>query len=430
MEKRFHFEAIIGLMILISLSLITWQRFGMNKVYRIDDKTSLEVVATSDTANGGASFSEYKHTPNSHMLAYKLIEKTPYPFSSLTFIVPIEERGIDLSDYPKVAINAKFIGEGSSQFRFHVRNYNPKIRKDTSDVLYYKFNEISFDVDSNYREQLFLQEDFRVPGWWIEELQISKEHSKVKLDRIHKFEIVTGEKNSTGSGLLQVSYIEFRGKLISEKNLFQVLLYSWMLFFLIHLIIQIGKMQKQLKIKTASEKELTALNEVLQIEKEELKEQATHDPLTGALNRAGMRSRLHNHIRAYKKSRIELSLILFDIDHFKIVNDTKGHPEGDRILIGLVDLVQKRLREGDDVVRWGGEEFVLLCPKTNSQQATGLAESIRMQIENCNLEITCSFGVSSYRGQPLSSLFQEVDEALYKAKEGGRNQVKTTYKTS
>ncbi|MFO7990204.1 MAG: diguanylate cyclase [Thermodesulfobacteriota bacterium] len=166
---------------------------------------------------------------------------------------------------------------------------------------------------------------------------------------------------------------------------------------------------------------LEAINELLE-------KQATTDALTGIFNRMKFNNSFTNEIQRAQRYNTPLSLIIFDIDHFKQVNDTYGHLAGDSVLKKLVRLVASNLREIDIFARWGGEEFVIQTPETSLDGAIKLAEKLRSKIENHDFaepeKITTSFGVTSLKkGDNTISFINRADEALYRAKKGGRNQV-------
>ncbi|MCF8088895.1 MAG: diguanylate cyclase [Desulfotignum sp.] len=166
---------------------------------------------------------------------------------------------------------------------------------------------------------------------------------------------------------------------------------------------------------------LEAINELLE-------KQATTDALTGIFNRMKFNGSLTNEIQRAQRYSTPLSLIIFDIDHFKRVNDSYGHLAGDAVLKNLTQLVVSTLRETDIFARWGGEEFVIQTPETTLDGAIKLAEKLRSKIETHDFsepeKITTSFGVTTLKkGDNTISLINRADEALYRAKEGGRNQV-------
>jgi diguanylate cyclase (GGDEF)-like protein len=155
---------------------------------------------------------------------------------------------------------------------------------------------------------------------------------------------------------------------------------------------------------------------------------ATTDALTGILNRHALYPILNQELDRSIRYARSFSVILFDIDEFKVVNDTFGHLEGDKVLKELSMLVSTLLRKADYAGRWGGEEFLLILPETDGDAAASLADRIRVKIEENhfvnNYFITASFGVATYQvGQNLEDLLERADIALYQAKYNGRNQV-------
>ncbi len=160
----------------------------------------------------------------------------------------------------------------------------------------------------------------------------------------------------------------------------------------------------------------------------ELERLATVDILTSINNRYKMDLTLYEQIEISKRYKRPISLIYFDIDFFKLVNDTYGHKIGDLALIELSNLVLDSLRKSDVFGRWGGEEFLIILPETMLSEAVTLAQKLKTTIENHNFDtikkLTCSFGVISYEGNDsVETLMNRVDKKLYKAKQNGRNRV-------
>lgn len=159
-----------------------------------------------------------------------------------------------------------------------------------------------------------------------------------------------------------------------------------------------------------------------------LRKMATTDTLTGVFNRGKFNAVLDDEIKRVERYPAPLSLILFDIDHFKRINDTFGHQVGDAVLVRLAKLVAKKIRAQDIFARWGGEEFVILAPGSNLENTRQLAEKLRNSIEKQNftkaVNVTCSFGIAELRqDENADSLTKRADDALYRAKENGRNLV-------
>lgn len=162
---------------------------------------------------------------------------------------------------------------------------------------------------------------------------------------------------------------------------------------------------------------------------EELEHQATRDHLTGAYNRRAFDTAMRKAIRQAERSDNTFSLLIFDVDHFKSVNDRHGHDTGDAILQRLAALVSPTLRSTDLLARWGGEEFAVLLQDTSAKGAAIFAERLRQQIAETRLHglaITVSLGIAEYRtGDTSEGMLERADTALYRAKNAGRNRVAT-----
>jgi len=161
---------------------------------------------------------------------------------------------------------------------------------------------------------------------------------------------------------------------------------------------------------------------------QKLENLATTDSLTQVYNRYKVNTEIDVHIARAKRNNVPFSLLMFDIDHFKVINDTYGHYVGDVVLKDLTKLIEKNIRQIDSFGRWGGEEFMLVLENTNKEEALKVAQKIRSIVEKTPMaghyNITVSIGVSQYRiSEQKSTLLERVDQALYEAKEGGRNKV-------
>ena len=161
---------------------------------------------------------------------------------------------------------------------------------------------------------------------------------------------------------------------------------------------------------------------------EKLKKLATIDSLTQIYNRYEIDNAIKMKIARYRRYKETFCLLMFDIDHFKSVNDTYGHDAGDRVLKALSHLVSNHIRTTDIFGRWGGEEFMILLENTKKEESFVIAEKLRQSVEaaviDTKYKITISIGVAQYE-EPESKeeLVKKVDKALYRAKENERNQV-------
>lgn len=160
----------------------------------------------------------------------------------------------------------------------------------------------------------------------------------------------------------------------------------------------------------------------------ELEQVASTDRLTGAWNRRRLEECLRNEMDRLDRYDQPLSLLLIDIDFFKRINDQHGHTAGDQVLQALTSLLQLKLRGTDSLARWGGEEFVVLCPSSRRSAAAALAERLRREVAAATFPVvgrlTVSIGAAECkRGESWQEWFERADQALYRAKESGRNQV-------
>lgn len=161
----------------------------------------------------------------------------------------------------------------------------------------------------------------------------------------------------------------------------------------------------------------------------ELERLATMDPLTGIYNRFKFDEELDKYILNANEQTSNLSLVIFDIDNFKDINDNYGHLVGDHVIMAIVELVKSKIGETAIFSRWGGEEFVILFPHTKRDKVFKLIEKIRLDIENYKFEkagkVTCSFGIVILRkDEDAMSLLHRADILLYEAKKNGKNGIR------
>lgn len=168
----------------------------------------------------------------------------------------------------------------------------------------------------------------------------------------------------------------------------------------------------------------------LEAVREELAERASTDPLTGLLNRRAFEQRLAQEVALIKRGAPAAAILVLDLDHFKRVNDDFGHQVGDRVLVRFAELCGEVFRQADVVARWGGEEFIVLMPRTTLKQANRAAERVRKQLARIpfkveaveRLRVTVSIGISELtETSPPHRAIHAADQMLYRAKKLGRN---------
>ena len=176
---------------------------------------------------------------------------------------------------------------------------------------------------------------------------------------------------------------------------------------------------------------------ILREQKEDSEKKAIVDELTGAFNRRYFETKLEEELSLAKRFRNKLALIMFDIDHFKVINDKYGHQVGDSVLQEVIEVVKPVLSSTDFLCRYGGEEFAVIMPETDIEEAIDTAESLRKTVEGHAfygrdnlLDVRISLGVSEYPSHALikQGLIEKADTALYYAKQTGRNNTKIAMK--
>lgn len=185
----------------------------------------------------------------------------------------------------------------------------------------------------------------------------------------------------------------------------------------------------ELLARVKTQVRINNLMKELEQKNKELEEKAIHDDLTGLFNHGFMFERLSYSQEVSRRYHKALSVIMFDLDHFKDVNDTWGHQVGDMVLQKVSKVIKDTVRQADIAGRYGGEEFMIICPETSLENAEMLAERIREGIEQTDMNddgliVTISGGVAeSEENEPVEKLVNRADELLYKSKREGRNRI-------
>ncbi len=187
----------------------------------------------------------------------------------------------------------------------------------------------------------------------------------------------------------------------------------------------VGGLEDKVRQRTL---ELDAKNRELDAKNQALAVLSLTDRLTGLCNRRRLDQVLSGEWRRAQRYGTPFSVIMIDLDNFKDVNDTFGHAVGDSVLVHVADILLASVRDTDVVGRFGGEEFLLVCPETSVEDARALAETLRRELQDTDFplvgRLTASFGLADYEADPgPAALVARADKALYRAKQSGRNQV-------
>jgi len=187
--------------------------------------------------------------------------------------------------------------------------------------------------------------------------------------------------------------------------------------------------REELAVRLAIARRILGVQAELEEKNARLAEMVTTDPLTGLANRRRLREALQTSASPATRAGLPCSVMILDIDHFKSINDTFGHAAGDETLRAIAAILRVETRRSDLAVRYGGEEFVVLMPATDGDEALAVAEGLRQSISSqakSSQPVTASFGVATatlMHGFGIDALVDAADQALYCSKSRGRNRV-------
>jgi diguanylate cyclase (GGDEF)-like protein len=193
--------------------------------------------------------------------------------------------------------------------------------------------------------------------------------------------------------------------------------------------IVLARVRNHLALEHARKK-LAEAHAMLAMKNKELKTMAAKDFLTGLSNRFTLDETMNRELHKANRYDRSLSVAILDVDHFKTINDTHGHQVGDLVLKKLAVLLRENVRDSDVLGRWGGEEFLVICPETDAQGIFTFAENMRKRIETYPFptarRITVSLGLATFsKDDTVDSIIRRADNGLYRAKNMGRNRVET-----
>jgi diguanylate cyclase (GGDEF)-like protein len=423
--KRIRLEVIVPVLALLSLALVLWHEWGMDQSLYVRPVPQNTFVDT-DSIDGGHTHAGVEWTDSSAILRYELVAGAAYPYAGLRVsLAKNDSQGVDFSRYDSILVHIRTMP--GRYMRVYLRNWNAAY-SEAGKPLSLKFNELEYCPSEEPYPARFVPGELRVASWWASQFKVNVHEAALDISNVPLIEIQTGSGEALGKGWFEVEGIEFKGKRITAERLYLGILLVWLLFIAVWTARRLWNMSVRVKKEHNERLKLARLHELLEIQAKDYERMAKNDALTGALNRNGMRDILMRELDEARKHGTALSFIMIDIDHFKSINDTLGHPVGDEALQRVSAIAAANIRTSDALVRWGGEEFVILCPGTPVENAGRLAEKLRARIAGTQIlekrTVTCSFGVVELnQSEAVESAFARMDEALYEAKRGGRNRV-------
>jgi len=325
------------------------------------------------------------------------------------------DQGLDLSRFQTLNLAIRYTGK-ARYLRVAIRNFDARFSK-LDDLNSPKYNFVNIPARDLDRPVAIKLSEFWVPEWWIDQYDLPRSLSQPDLSNATIFSIDLRGKLSETHHDIEIEKIEFVGDWISAETWYLGILCVWLVIAATYGVSQWVTMRR-------AHRDQRRKIDDLESEKENYRRLSTLDALTNVLNRHG----IERFVETLLTTRVPASVIIIDIDHFKNVNDRRGHYGGDRVLRKMGEILRAHTRNTDGLGRWGGEEFVLVCPGASLSRAAELAEKLRQKIMDTNfipddpLPITASFGVAEARaGGSFEDAFRQADEALYLAKSRGRN---------
>ena len=435
MHARVLRRLLIVLLALTGIALL-WNQFGMTTTMVIDARSAYPAEALDDRTNpGGKSVATLSHAGGALGMDCDLRAGYEWAFCELRLEFAQAPHGLDLSRYDSMRLWVTATGpEAQQRVRIYVRNFDPAYSK-VGVAESEKVDQLIYEPSVYPQGYEVPLSRFTVSQWWIDEHPMTLDLEAPDFRNATQIAFSTGPRVEPGLHTIRIQRIELIGKAIATSTFRLGIIAVWMLSVFGYLVIDSLLKRNELRLSAASQHSLQRLNESLRLETRSLAEIARTDPLTGALNRKGLADELMRIVRLGEGQTFPMTLVFIDIDHFKRINDSLGHDTGDQVIRGLSQLVRSAVQRDDLFARWGGEEFLLVFRDTPGVKGRAIAERLRERIASATwpeeLRVTCSFGVAEWhRGEDLNDGIKRADEAMYRAKQDGRDRVEIELATS
>jgi diguanylate cyclase (GGDEF)-like protein len=417
-------EMIVAGMIALTLALLLWQHFGMVKVMEFSAASGRQVEAGDDRIQQGDSVATLTRRADALVLDCALRTTYVWPYCRILFTLSRQADGADLSAFDAITIDLSHQGPGRPDLRLSLRNFERGLSI-ADELMSQKIVEAHIAAPAQGIVTIPVNV-LRTAPWWIEMRQVPLAHTNVRIDNVTAIDLAIGSNDSAGRHRLELRSLKFHGKWISQTYLLSLLVGAWMVAALARMVYTVRHYRRQLRIGATRLAMLSQINSALELEASELAGQVYTDSLTGALNREGLRDALMGKLAAASPAQQPMAVVFVDLDHFKQINDTHGHGAGDEVLRLFTAAVRRDMRASDKLVRWGGEEFLIVCPGTGATEAHALANKLRNTIFGhawpFGLRVTASFGVTAlHPGEEIGEAIKRADGALYQAKAKGRD---------
>jgi len=418
-RKSSRSAAFLLLGILLTLLALIGRQFLPERRFAIDSVRHGSSSFLVQTGNGAASDLRWIDQNQFHY-ACRIPPATAMQGCGFAYMLSgsmDSSQGVDLSRFKTLNLAVRYTGQ-AQYLRVAIRNFDPRFSK-IEDLNSPKFNFVNIPTKDLSQPIAISMREFTVAEWWMGAYNHPREYSHPDLGNATVLNIdLQGQVDLAGTEHdIEIEKVEFVGDWISAEYWYLGILCGWMVFGTAYG----ASVWMRMRRKHQAQREMIS---DLEHEKDMYQKLSTLDGLTGVLNRHG----IGQFIAALGITRVTASVIVIDLDHFKRINDERGHAIGDRVLRTLGEILSASTRNTDAVGRWGGEEFVLVCPGASLANAADLAEKLRHKIMETNfipedpIAITASFGVAASKtDQGFEDVFRQADQALYLAKNRGRN---------
>lgn len=417
----------VVVLLLVSIGLPLWHRYGMDEVLRFDSSSRYQWVSSYDDRGlGGQSIATLERNRDAIVLHCQIKQGYAWPYCSFSAIVAKGSDGFDLSRFQTASFDITATGPMQVPVRIYLRNFDPAYSK-PNDTPSLKVNTLEYVPHNDAEPFVIPLANFQVASWWLQQYHIPIQQAAPDLHDVTVFDISTGDGLVPGDYEVRIHSIAFHGKWLSEVQLLSIILALWFVSAATYLVNSLLSLRRSARANAAHSRVLEGVNAALKLEREELATAASHDALTGVLNRVGLRNRLYQLMASPRGADAVLCVLFIDIDHFKRVNDNYGHATGDAVLQHFAATLARHTRGTDVLCRWGGEEFVLLCDGLARERAGVLALNICSIMAGEQwpeaIPVRCSLGVAQTTdsAEAISAVLERADQALYAAKQGGRH---------
>lgn len=419
-QRAAHAKSELVLLALLgaTIAAVIWQDVILQRTITLTPETIVQLSRmphTDKSLNGNSTAAE--KTP--FVWSCTLRKGFDYPYCGYEiFLGPNRsEKGLDLTNLKSLTLTLTYRGPSKS-FRIYLKNFDKRYATNVVDDSP-KINRVEDEVPSGREVTVaFEAADFGVADWWLFKHKLPPNLSHPQFDNVTSIDVQTGTDNALGRHDFTVRQIVIRKAIMGDAQWYLSLLGAWVVMIGAYLAYRF----RTLRTEIARRREMQAL---ALAQAEEAEAAARQDHLTKVLNRRGIAERFEEYAGAPGKNA--LGVILIDIDRFKSLNDSFGHGYGDDVLSTIATLIRRNVRPDDTVGRWGGEEFLVLCPAIDQLDAQRVAEKLRRRIEHYHFgdceKVTVSLGVHwvEVLDSDLPGLVSLADIALYSAKRAGRN---------